>query len=147
MPLSHDVFWGIRYYLGASKMTTNFLTMKVVNLPKFCCRGLWQENQRFSTIPFKFPPPRPLQNANFINIVVSESLTIADPQKRPITLKGLCKGGRITFPAGAFELSPFVKTPRDWISHLFGNDMGVQNVAKGRFHMYGARIRNILPPP
>ena len=42
------------------------------------CHGISHEKQRFLTIVRNFfPSPTPLQNANFINIVVSASLRIS----------------------------------------------------------------------
>ena len=62
-------------FLGASQMTTKFLTLKFAKCTKFDCHGISQEKW-FCTIFPQFPsPPDPLQNANFINIVVSASLT------------------------------------------------------------------------
>ena len=48
---------------------------KIRKISKFYCHGISQQNKRFWTIFHKFSPlPDPLQNANFINIVVSASL-------------------------------------------------------------------------
>ena len=55
-------------------MTTEFLTIKFANFSKCYCHGIPKKNSAFGQFSLILPPPRPLQNANFINIVVSASL-------------------------------------------------------------------------
>ena len=63
--------------LGASQMTTKFLTIKFAKFPNFIVMEFPRKKTEFWTIFRKFSPLRnPLQNANFINIVVSASLTL-----------------------------------------------------------------------
>ena len=47
---------------------------KIRKISKIYCHGISQERGAFGQFSVKFPPPQPLQNANFINIVVSASL-------------------------------------------------------------------------
>ena len=60
--------------IGASQMTTKFLTIKFVKFPNFIVREFLRKNSVLGQFSAKFPLPNPLQNGNFINIVVSASL-------------------------------------------------------------------------
>ena len=55
-------------------MTTKFLTIKFAKFPNFIVLEFPRKNSVFGQLSVKFPLPNPLQNANFINIVVSASL-------------------------------------------------------------------------
>ena len=61
-------------FLGASQMTTKFLTIKLVKFPNFIVMEFPKKNSVLGEFSVKFPVPNPLQNAKFINIVVSASL-------------------------------------------------------------------------
>ena len=56
-------------------MTTKFLTIKFAKFPNFIVMEFPRKNIVFGQFSVDFPPPpTPLQNANFINIVASASL-------------------------------------------------------------------------
>ena len=61
-------------------MTTKFLTIKFPKFPHFIVIEFPRKNSVLGKkIPVNFPLPNPLQNANFINIVVSASLNVYVP--------------------------------------------------------------------
>ena len=62
--------------LGASQMTTKFLKIKFAKFPNFIVMEFPKKNSIciWGQFSVNFPLPNPLQNANFINIVVSASL-------------------------------------------------------------------------
>ena len=55
-------------------MTTKFLTIKFAKFPNFIVMEFPRKNSVLGQFSVKIPLPNPLQNANFINIVVSASL-------------------------------------------------------------------------
>ena len=61
-------------------MTTKFLTIKFAKFPNFpqklYCHGVSQEKQCFGQFPSIFPLPNPLQNANSVNTVRTDMITI-----------------------------------------------------------------------
>ena len=57
-------------------MTTKFLTIKFAKFPNLIVKEFPRKNSVFGQFSVNFPLPNPLQNANFINIVVSAFLTI-----------------------------------------------------------------------
>ena len=60
-------------------MTTKFLTIKFAKFPNFNVMEIPRKNSVFGQFSVNFPLPDPLQNANFINIVVSASLSFGFP--------------------------------------------------------------------
>ena len=63
-------------------MTTKFLTIKFAKFPNFIVMDIpRKKNSVFGQFSVNLPLPDPLQNANFINIVVSASLIIAEITK------------------------------------------------------------------
>ena len=60
--------------IGASQMTTKFLTREFAKFPNLIVMEFPSKNSVWGQFSVKFPLPNPLQNANFINIVVSASL-------------------------------------------------------------------------
>ena len=57
-------------------MTTKFLTIKLVKFPNCIVMEFPRKNSVLGQFSVTFPLPNPLQNANFINIVVSASLIL-----------------------------------------------------------------------
>ena len=55
-------------------MTTKFLTIKFAKFPNVIVMEFPRKNSVLGQFSVIFPLPNPLQNANFINIVVSASL-------------------------------------------------------------------------
>ena len=62
--------------LGASQLTTKFLTIKFSKFPKFIVMEFPKKNSVLGQFSVNLPLPNPLQNANLIDIVVSASLTV-----------------------------------------------------------------------
>ena len=56
---------------------------KIRKIPKFIVMEFPRKRSVFGQFSVKFPRPNPLQNANFINIVVSASLTLSEIGRNP----------------------------------------------------------------
>ena len=69
------------FCVGASQMTRKFLTIKFVKIPNFIVMEFPRRNSVLGQFSVKFPLPNPLQNAHFINIVVSASLILLRPSQ------------------------------------------------------------------
>ena len=92
--------WGTyrRTNLGASQMTTKFLTIKFAKFPNFIVMEFpRKKNSVLGQFSVEFPLPNPPQNANFINIVVSASLKIGDVLPRTFfeTFRGVRVSGTL----------------------------------------------------
>ena len=59
-------------------MTTKFLTLKFAIFPNFIVMEFPKTNSVWGQFPINLPLPNPLQNAKFINIVVSASLILGN---------------------------------------------------------------------
>ena len=94
--------------IGASQMTTKFLTIKFEEFPNFIVMEFSRKSSVFGQFSVNFPLLNPLQNANFINIVVSASLTLVRiqaphvfepkliPQEIFLACIGFVPGGKCT---------------------------------------------------
>ena len=86
-----DIYAPLRSLVGASQMTTKFLTIKFAKFPNFIVMELPRKNSVFGKFSVNFPLPNPLQNVNFINIVVSASLKFLRPTAFRTTAFGNCR--------------------------------------------------------
>ena len=68
-------------------MTTKFLTIKFAKFPYFIVMEFPRKNSVFGRFSVNFPPPQPLQKANFINIVVSASLIESHQSRYSVQLR------------------------------------------------------------
>ena len=68
-------------------MTTKFLTIQFAKFPNFIVMEFPRNKQRFGQFSVNFPLPNPLQNANFINIVLSVSLKMLEFPREGMNLR------------------------------------------------------------
>ena len=80
MPIKLILLGGVVGFLEGGGGSANFVFMGVGIFPKFALlkfyrHGVSEERQRFWTISSLPPMPPPLENPNFVSVVVSPSLS------------------------------------------------------------------------